>query len=106
VLRQGALNQFDPAFDSEMGLQTRTWDLFIQSPLAQYLPPKLVWGVHQAYYYPDRTVRRLRHRVAATMVMSPQAWLDLAQEFLPEFESELTLVEKTVGSFDEALKAM
>ncbi|TKJ29702.1 MAG: hypothetical protein CEE40_07635 [Chloroflexi bacterium B3_Chlor] len=104
VLRQDKLNQFDPVFRSGMGLQTQSWELFIQSPVAEHLPIQFIWLLHEAYYYPARTRRLLRERLAETVAMSGHAWIDLGQEFLPEFERDLRLMQRALGAFDDALQ--
>lgn len=88
-------------FEPDGSLQTESWYLLIQSPLAAHLPGDLVWSIHQAYYTPQALRRHLRRRVLK-VALRKQARSKLAEEFAPQFERAHQLVKKARDDLDAA----
>ncbi|HUW13897.1 MAG TPA: hypothetical protein VM537_29505 [Anaerolineae bacterium] len=103
VLRDGELKRSDPVVQPQGALQTQSWQLLVQSPMAANLPSDLVWSIHQAYYIPERLQRLVRARTLGA-ALSPLARARLCREFLPKFEEARRIVHAAILDLNTAYR--
>lgn len=94
-LQCGNLDLSDRFFQPDSTLQTESWHLLIQSPLAAQLPSDLVWHLHEAYYTSEALRRQLKRR-ALRVGVSEEERSKLAQQFAWQFKRAHALVKKAM----------